>query len=214
MKCPACAAEIVANSVFCPQCGQRLDAAPATTAAMTPTEQMQSLKAGARGGNDSDPETPLWQGGFSWKAMLGYWLLAVVATIVAVVIAVMGATLPAVGLAAGAIVLVLWLFVIGYYLYQRISLEYELTNQRLVHHHGILTRVTNRIEVIDIDDIKFTQNILERMLGVGTIQILSSDVSDPKLIIRGIDDVKRVFALMDDARRDERRKRGMYIETV
>ena len=89
-----------------------------------------------------------------------------------------------------------------------------LTNQRLVHHYGILTRVTNRIEVIDIDDIKFTQNILERILGVGTIQILSTDVSDPKLVIRGIDDVKRVFALMDDARRDERRKRGMYIETV
>ncbi|MEX2027393.1 MAG: PH domain-containing protein, partial [Pirellulaceae bacterium] len=180
----------------------------------TPTEQFKSLKAEARAGNGSDVETPLWSGGFSWKAMLGYWLLAVLATIAAIVVAVLGAAMPAVPIAAGVIVLVLWLFVIGYYLYQRLSLAYELSNQRLIHHYGILTRVTNRIEVIDIDDIKFTQNILERLLGVGTIQILSTDVSDPKLVIRGIDNVKHVFAIMDDARRDERRKRGMYIETV
>jgi predicted methyltransferase len=89
-----------------------------------------------------------------------------------------------------------------------------LTDQRLIHRYGILTRITNRVEVIDIDDIKFTQNLIDRFLGVGTIQILSSDVSDPKLTLWGIDDVKHVFALMDDARRDERRKRGMYIETV
>lgn len=212
MQCPACATEVPADSVFCPQCGQRLDAA-ATPPSKTPTESFKSMKAAARSGDD-DAESPLWRGGFSWKAMLGYWLLAILATIAGIVIAVVFAPLPAVGLAAGAIVLLIWAFVIVSYLYQRISLDYELTNQRLIHHHGILTRVTNRIEVIDIDDIKFTQNLLERMLGVGTIQILSTDVSDPKLIIRGIDNVKHVFAIMDDARRDERRKRGMYIETV
>ena len=210
MNCPSCAAEVTTDSIFCPQCGQRLDGAPVKT----PAEQMRAAKAAAGGAADSDVETPLWSGGFSWKAMLGYWLLAVLATIAGVVVAVLGMAIPGVPIAAGVVVLLVWLFVIGYFLYQRISLAYELTNQRLVHHYGILTRVTNRIEVIDIDDIKFTQNILERILGVGTIQILSTDVSDPKLVIRGIDDVKRVFALMDDARRDERRKRGMYIETV
>jgi hypothetical protein len=43
---------------------------------------------------------------------------------------------------------------------------------------------------------------------------LSSDTSDPKLFLKGIDDVKRVADLIDDARRSERRKRGMYIESV
>ncbi|HUE73409.1 MAG TPA: PH domain-containing protein [Pirellulaceae bacterium] len=212
MKCPACAADVAAESVYCPQCGQRLDAPPAAAPpAKTHLEHMQAAKA-ARAPAGDDAELPLWKGGFSWKAMLGYWLLAIVATIVAIVVAVIFAAMPAVGLAAGAIVLVLWIFLVVYYLYLRFSLAYELTNQRLIHHHGILTRVTNRIETIDIDDIKFTQNLIERFLGVGTIQILSSDVSDPKLVIRGIDDVKHVFAIMDDARRDERRKRGMYID--
>src|SRR5262245_51134000 len=175
MKCPSCAAEVTTDSIFCPQCGQRLDGAPVKT----PAEQMRAAKAAAAGGADSDVESLLWSGGFSWKAMLGYWLLAILATIGAIAVAVLGIAIPGVPIAAGVIVLLVWVFVIGYFLYQRISLAYELTNQRLVHHYGILTRVTNRIEVIDIDDIKFTQNILERMLGVGTIQILSTDVSDP-----------------------------------
>ena len=72
----------------------------------------------------------------------------------------------------------------------------------------------NRIEVIDIDDVTVEQGLIERMFGVGTIRLLSSDTSDPKLFLRGIDDVKRVAAMIDDVRRDERRKRGMYIETV
>jgi membrane protein YdbS with pleckstrin-like domain len=213
MNCPSCAAEVTAEAAFCPQCGQRMNAPPAASPAKTPAENMMAAKA-ARASAAGDAETPLWKGGFSWKAMLGYWLLAIVVTIVGIVLAVVFAAIPAVGLAAAAIVLVLWLCLIAYFLYQRISLEYELTNQRLIHHYGILTRITNRIEVIDIDDIKFTQNLIERFLGVGTIQILSTDVSDPKLVIRGIDNVKQVFAVMDDARRDERRKRGMYIETV
>jgi membrane protein YdbS with pleckstrin-like domain len=213
MQCPACATAVTVDSIYCPKCGHRLDAA-AVPESKTPTEQFKSMKAAARAGNGTDVETLLWSGGFSWKAMLGYWLIAILATIAGIVIGVLGAAIPPVPIAAGVIVLVLWLFVIGYFLYQRISVAYELSNQRLIHHYGILTRVTNRIEVIDIDDIKFTQNILERFLGVGTIQILSTDVSDPKLVIRGIDNVKHVFAVMDDARRDERRKRGMYIETV
>lgn len=215
MNCPACSAEVAAGSAYCQKCGQRLDAPPGAVAPQkTPVEQMIASKAAARADNSDDVETPLWRGGFSWKAMLGYWLLAIVATIAGIVIAVIGASIPAIGLAVAAILVVMWISLVVYFLYQRISLAYELTNQRLIHHYGILTRVTNRIEVIDIDDIKFTQTIMERLLGVGTIQILSTDVSDPKLVIRGIDDVQKVFALMDDARRDERRKRGMYIETV
>jgi hypothetical protein len=34
------------------------------------------------------------------------------------------------------------------------------------------------------------------------------------LLIRGIDDAKRIATMIDNVRRDERRRRGMYIETV
>ena len=214
MNCPSCAAEVTADSTYCPKCGERLDAAAAPPP-KTPAEQVRAVKSAARAaGNDNDVETPLWKGGYSWKAMVWYWFLAVLATIGGIAIGVVGSGFPVVWFVVGVLLLALWGGLLLYYLYERISVEYELTNQRLIHRYGVLTRITNRVEVIDIDDIKFTQNLIDRFLGVGTIQILSSDISDPKLTLRGIDDVKNVFALMDDARRDERRKRGMYIETV
>jgi hypothetical protein len=70
------------------------------------------------------------------------------------------------------------------------------------------------VEVIDIDDVSYSQGPIERLLGVGTIKLLSSDVSDPQLILRGIDDVQRVATLIDNARREERRRRGLYLESV
>ena len=117
-------------------------------------------------------------------------------------------------LAALAIAVILWLCIGAFYLYERLSVDYTLTSQRFVHQKGILRRTINRVELIDIDDVTVEQGFIERMFGVGTIKVLSSDVSDPKLLLRGIDDVKRVASMIDDCRREERRKRGMYIETV
>ncbi len=210
MLCPACSTEIPAGSVFCPKCGHRLGE-PARAAGSTPAEQ---LKAGNRptAGSD-DPEQQLWHGSYSPKAMYGSWLLAGVVTIVAVVASIL-LPFPVTWMVAGAIVAALWLSLLGYLLYERLSVDYTLTNQRFIHKVGILRRVTNRIETIDIDDATFEQGIIERMFGVGTIRLLSSDTSDPKLFLKGIDDVKRVADLIDDARRSERRKRGMYIESV
>jgi uncharacterized membrane protein YdbT with pleckstrin-like domain len=145
--------------------------------------------------------------------MYGSWLLAGIATLVAVVLSAILWN-PAVWLAAGAIVTVIWIVLAGHYLIERLSVAYTLTNQRFVHQRGLLQRVINRIEVIDIDDVTVEQGFIERMFGVGSIKLLSSDTSDPKLLLRGIDDVKRVATLIDDARRDERRKRGLYMEAV
>jgi membrane protein YdbS with pleckstrin-like domain len=212
MLCPACSTEIAAGSVFCPKCGHRTsDPAPVAGGTATPAQQ---LRAGNRPTAASDEaEQQLWKGSYSPKAMYGSWLLAILATLAAVVASILLPN-PVTWMAAGAIVVVLWLSLLGYLLYERLSVEYTLTNQRFIHQVGILRRVTNRIETIDIDDVTFEQGFIERMFGVGTIKLLSSDTSDPKLFLKGIDDVKRVANLIDDARRSERRKRGMYIESV
>ena len=174
---------------------------------------MRAAKAAAGNSAGSEAERELWRGSFSAKAMYGNWLLAIIATIIAGVVSVFVPT-PISWLAAGAIVAVLWLVLIVQYLMERWSVSYTLTTQRFVHQRGILRRVINRIEVIDIDDVTVEQGFIERMFGVGTIKLLSSDTSDPTLRMPGIDDVKRVATLIDDARRDERRKRGLYMEAV
>jgi uncharacterized membrane protein YdbT with pleckstrin-like domain len=208
MLCPACSINAPADSVYCPKCGHRMSE-PAAATSTTPTERLKSARPPA----DNEPERPLWHGSFSPKAMYGQWLIALVITLVAIVLCVVVPN-PITWLVAGIAVPVVWLCMGAYLLYKRLSVEYSLSTQRFVMQSGILRRITNRIEVIDIDDVTVEQGFIERMFGVGTIKILSSDVSDPKVQLPGIDDVKRIATMIDDVRREERRKRSMYIESV
>jgi uncharacterized membrane protein YdbT with pleckstrin-like domain len=159
-------------------------------------------------------ERSLWQGGYSAKAMYGTWAISTIVTIAAIVlIATFAMDVPNIWPITGAALIFWWVMAIGNYIYKRMSVHYELTTQRFVHQTGILVRRTDRIEVLDIDDVSFTQGIVQRMLGVGTIQLLSnSDVSDPKLVLNGIDKVQEVSSLIDDVRRTERRRRSLHIE--
>ena len=166
-----------------------------------------------------EPEQKLWEGGYSPKAMYGTWLtlaLVSVALIAAMIL------LPALklidplpkgvwGIVVGVIGL-LWIGGIASFLYRRWSMHYELTTQRFIHTSGILVRTTDRIDVIDIDDVAYTQGIVQRFLGVGTIRMASKDRSHPKLVLGGIDQVERVSGMIDDVRRKERRKRSLHID--
>ena len=158
-------------------------------------------------------ERSLWRGGYSAKAMYGTWLLSAIVTVGALVALTMfGDRHPAIWPAGGAALAAWWAIAIGGYIYRRMSVSYELTSQRFIHERGILVRRTDRIEVLDIDDVSFTQGIVQRMLGVGTITLTSSDRTHPELRLNGIDQVNTISNMIDDVRRDERRRRSLHIE--
>ena len=107
-----------------------------------------------------------------------------------------------------------WLYYFAVLCYRRMSVRYVLTTQRFIHERGILRRVTDRIEVLDMDDITFEQGLLERLMGVGTIRILSTIRPIRELELPGIENVKQVATLFDDARLAERRRRGLHVEQI
>jgi membrane protein YdbS with pleckstrin-like domain len=207
MRCERCGTEVVEGAEFCHKCGSRLGPA-AVDVPRNPITQP------ARGEGSAPSETTLWEGSYSPKAMIGTWILCALVSVAIVVAGLVLAFEPLVWLLAGAVLLIVWLVPLASLLWNRLSVRYRLTNQRFFHERGVLRRVTDRIEVIDMDDISVEQGIIERTMGVGSIRITSSDRSDPKLILKGIDDVNRVATLLDDARRAERSRRGVYIESV
>ncbi len=162
--------------------------------------------------DDYEPEENLWQGGYSPKAMIGSWIGMVVLTIAAMIAAFMIEQLPVFWTFIA--MLVLWAIVICIYLQRRLGVRYQLTTQRFIHQTGILTRKTDRIEIIDIDDVSYSQGPIQRAFGIGTIVLTGSDRTHPELKMSGIAKVKDVSGLIDDIRRKERRRRALHIETI
>lgn len=164
------------------------------------------------GGVEHDQEEEIWSGGYSPKAMLGTWLALIVLSVLAVVGTVMFEVIP--WMVTGIGLLAIWLIAAGVYAFRRFGVHYELTSQRFIHQSGVLTRHTDRIEVIEIDDVSYRQGPIQRLLGIGSIVIISSDRSHPELSMVGIDDVKSVAGLIDDIRRTERRRRSLHIASM
>lgn len=177
---------------------------------MNPADKLRNATGKPLDG-DSGEEVDLWQGGYSGKDMVGSWILAGVISVALIAGSVM---LPAAMIFLLPLAGLVWLYFGGLLAYRKLAVHYELTSQRFIHKIGILRQVTDRIEVIDIDDVTVEQGIIQRMFGVGTIRVASSDRTHPELVLRGIDDVKNVADVIDDTRRKERRSRGLHIEAI
>ncbi|MDP6444172.1 MAG: PH domain-containing protein [Pirellulaceae bacterium] len=178
-----------------------------------PETPADRIRGAVGGGTDDETESDCWSGGYSGKDMIGSWALGLLAT-VGIGVVCFG-FIPTGGPIAFAVIAgLIWVYLLGLLAYRKLSYHYELTTQRFIHKAGILRRTTDRIEVIDIDDVRFAQGIVQRMLGVGTVSISSSDRSHPELHMRGINDVQNVADLIDDVRRAERRRRGVHIEAI
>jgi uncharacterized membrane protein YdbT with pleckstrin-like domain len=230
MRCRECGVEVVPTAVFCQQCGKRLDDEAGDAPAGTKNQKNQKNQSPNETGNPTavfqnsaasrrDAQIPaeeeLWRGGYSSKAMVGAW--AICAAISAVLLLAGILWMPRsldYWLILLAIILLPWLYYLAVLGYRRMSVHYLLTTQRLIHERGILRRVQNRIELLDVDDIAFEQGLLERLVGVGTIRIVSSDRSDPTISLPGIDGVQQVAGVLDNARLAERRRRGVHIEQI
>ena len=229
MHCPACGADVVQEAVYCHKCGERLDAAEpsredrpadgmaeasAAEAAGTANEKFkQTAAARLETTEQEEDEAELWQGSYSGKAMVGTWLLSGLITVALLILAIWAAK-PWLWWTVVIVLVGLWLYQLLKFCYRRLNVSYRFTNQRFIHQQGILRRVTNRIEVIDMDDIGCEQTVLERFVGTGTIRISSSDRTHPELLLAGIANVKEVAGRIDDTRREERRRRGLHIESI
>jgi membrane protein YdbS with pleckstrin-like domain len=166
----------------------------------------------ARQAADDQVERSLWKGGYSSKAMVGAWVTCALVTAGLIALALFVEWFTILYALLGAVLV--WLVTGAVYAVRRLGIAYELTTQRFIHQTGVLSRRTDRIEVIDIDDVTYRQGPVERLLGVGQIDIESSDRSHPELRMRGIANVREVADLIDDIRRKERRRRSLHIESI
>jgi membrane protein YdbS with pleckstrin-like domain len=214
MTCESCGGVVTAEATFCPHCGARQNNGEAANQASGPQSVPGTQKlrpAGGRSAGTPASEDELWSGTYSPKAMVGPAIGLGVLTAIALAIAV---AFPPALVFVVPIAVVAWAIFGLVLLYRRMTVRYRLTTYRFFHETGLLSRTRNRVEVIDINDVTLNQGIIERMFDVGTIHIQSSDVTHPHLNLVGIENVREVTDLIDNTRRAERQRRGLFMENI
>lgn len=116
--------------------------------------------------------------------------------------------------------LILWgivllpLFLLGLLLllhagYLVASTRYRLTTQRLFVQTGLIAKHLEEVELFRVKDVTLSQGMLQRMLGVGTVVVLSTDDTSPRLELTGLRDPLGVKEQIRGAFRAARQREGM-----
>ena len=109
---------------------------------------------------------------------------------------------PLVPFAFGLLVLLLVWIKVRYY-------RYRLTSQRLFVRRGLWAREVHELELYRVKDVVVDQGALERLLGYGTITVLSEDESTPKLDLSGVARPLEVKETLRTSYRAARQREGV-----
>jgi len=132
-------------------------------------------------------EHPIWEGTPSHWNNFGAYLLSVV-------------LLPLFGLG-------LLVFLVKY-LELRYT-RYRLTDQRLQLTRGVFSRTTKNLELYRVKDLRLNRSFLQRMVGIGTIAMVTSDFSMKYFNLEGVPNSEYLFEEMRRAVENLRIARGV-----
>jgi membrane protein YdbS with pleckstrin-like domain len=138
---------------------------------------------------DPRQERDVWAGGYSAKDMALEIAGLCAWTILAVILASLigGPTILWLLLILGPA-----LYVLAKLGYRKYTIRYRLTNQRFFFTKGLLVTTVDEMELARIDDVTLEQNIIGRMVDVGSLVVHSTDRSSPIKRLRGVSKPREV----------------------
>lgn len=155
---------------------------------------------------DPEPgEHVFFHGHPSWRSMLAFYvrglLVAVAAGVIAGIVTRVANASVEVGWVAAA-VLIVFVVVLAWGLIRRIATTYTITNRRLTIRSGLLSRELHETRLERVQNVNSRQRLLERMLGVGTVDFDTAAGAAYDFSFRGVEDpggiVRTVNAALED----------------
>ena len=136
------------------------------------------------------PEEIVWRGTSSqWKNFGRYLLSAILAAIVIVIFAVLrhSGSAPVKEFSSYVFLLLLVpvFMALARYLQTKCRV-YELTTERLKTTEGVFSKKTDTLELYRVKDLETRQPFLYRLVGIENVQVNTSDVSSPLVLIEAI----------------------------
>lgn len=89
------------------------------------------------------------------------------------------------------------------------SVRYRISNYRIDYERGILGKKIDTLELWHVEDIRFDQSFLDRILGVGNIIVISHDDTTPKLPMYGLPNPRKLFETLKQRVIAVKRQRGV-----
>ncbi|MFT3788478.1 MAG: PH domain-containing protein [Tepidisphaeraceae bacterium] len=87
--------------------------------------------------------------------------------------------------------------------------KYRISNYRIDHEQGLLSKRIDSIELWHVEDVRMDQSFFDRMLGVGTVSIHSNDRTNPVLPLRSLPEPRKIFDAIKQRVIAVKRQRGV-----
>lgn len=149
-------------------------------------------------------EVTLWQGARSQVTNLGKYFIALL-VIAGIIIAGILSLLPLLWILCIVPVLyMLWVWVATK------AESFTLTTERLRLKKGVFNQVFEEVELYRVKDVSHSRNVLQRMLGLGTIALLTSDRGQENILIESVrssDELREHLRRQVELIRDRKRVR-------
>jgi membrane protein YdbS with pleckstrin-like domain len=202
INCPECGKQVSSQAASCPNCGFALASAAGA---------LGGARLGAPGAAAPTAEQTLWEANPSLRLLLGE--AVGVVSVVVLVLLLAAFAIPALGEVGkntwfdpGKAWLVLAVVLGAYVVLRGIRMglraarlratRYRLTNQRIMVETGLVSRTMADVDLRSVDDLVFRQGPVERLLGIGTVGVVSSDRNLPRLQLVGVKDPRATRELI------------------
>ena len=155
----------------------------------------------------------LYDGAPSWRAYFGYYFIGVLGTILVPVImnALFGGSVS--GLNHALLILIPLAMAAVYFavlhLYRR-SIRVRVTTTNIENERGVLMRKIDVLPLWRCRDIRYKQNLVDRILSIAHVEIFTADMMTPHLEIVGMPASRALFEQIRDSIEVQRQAKNVY----